>query len=222
MRIVQTWGVLFPNELGCYTLMFLKYKERGVIFHLPEPSDYRLTQHNDTINTYMEQVEECSFFINDAVMCINRGLNKKNYQSLLKYSLVLRTQLKRVFEVQSKSNETDEQQMEMLKEVSQKFSKLVDHLEALMDVENKKLFKTVSGVDMNLDHISRTQSSIAVNKREGSGSRGFDDSIRDEMILPRKATPTATRKFSMKSVFRSISSVKKDKTEEGYTDIDSE
>ena len=87
MRLVQTWGVLFPDELGAYTALYVKHKKKGVLFTLPEPSDFVLTAPNgNTLETCLAQIDECTLMIRDVLKSVAVGLHRQAALSLLTHS----------------------------------------------------------------------------------------------------------------------------------------
>ncbi|KAL7722216.1 VHS domain-containing protein [Entamoeba marina] len=141
MRIVQTWGILFPGELGSYTAMYIKYKKKGVIFHLPEPTDMELTTRNgNTFEICLEHVTESSLLIDDVVNNLKHGFNKQAAESLYAHANEIKENFSGLLEAYCKSKISDDQQIVQLQAIE-------------TDFENKiaLLYKELYAKDVNDD-----------------------------------------------------------------------
>ncbi|KAL7716775.1 VHS domain-containing protein [Entamoeba marina] len=71
MRILQSWGPLFPNELVDYQLLYDKYVSKGVIFPTPEklPVNVKMdhTEIEQQLDDLINDIEECTELIFDAL-----------------------------------------------------------------------------------------------------------------------------------------------------------
>ncbi|KAL7717682.1 VHS domain-containing protein [Entamoeba marina] len=160
MRIVQTWGMLFPDELSTYTALYIKYKKKGVIFHLPEPTDMELTTRNgNTFEICIEHVTESSLLIDDIINNLHHGFNRQAVESLYTHANEIKQNFTGLLEVYCKSKISDEQHIVQLQAIETDFENKIALLYKILYLEehpnNDLVFRTYT-----TGHLTESEETI--------------------------------------------------------------
>ncbi|ELP90463.1 hypothetical protein EIN_017720 [Entamoeba invadens IP1] len=94
MRIVQTWGILFPVELIDYINMYNRTQKKGVVFVKPTTTDFELyIQPPDGIQNCIDQISETIKMIDDTLEHIyDNECRVKSAQVIFQHSKMVKTQ----------------------------------------------------------------------------------------------------------------------------------
>ncbi|ELP85692.1 hypothetical protein EIN_410310 [Entamoeba invadens IP1] len=209
MRIVQTWGVLFPKQLFDYTNMYMKYKKKGVTFVLPEPTDFELYIHPDNgLGNCIEKITEAILMIDDALDHIYDTHHIKSAKIIIQHAQMVKSQLEQYSKNFKQSNEIDEQQsFQMIESLSLIESKIAK-LEGAIQIVNpdSEITKTVSMLQCDKMDQSTQPQGVRVHSLTSSSKTEFKDtnSINDELVGLVDLKPKRTSK-----VFSFIGSVRK-------------
>ncbi|BFU21522.1 hypothetical protein EHI8A_176360 [Entamoeba histolytica HM-1:IMSS-B] len=144
MRIVQSWGILFPQEFKVYTEMYMKYKKTGVQFHLPELTDLEYVHKDGNIlENYVEKVSECILMIDDAMVNLKENVHRQSAEVLLKHANELKVHFKTLISNHKHLMSSEEQQVSQLDRLYVELTEKVTLLQALLNGEQpKEVFRT--------------------------------------------------------------------------------
>ncbi|BFU24473.1 hypothetical protein EHI8A_003390 [Entamoeba histolytica HM-1:IMSS-B] len=132
MRILQTWGPLYPNELYDYQLMYDKYISKGVYFpvldKLPEQAQ---PEHSETLADDLEkstkEINECSELIQDALENTGASVRTQSVKALYKRAVELNSKFNVLF-VKYINTTTNTEEIQKYSELESNFTRLIVQL----------------------------------------------------------------------------------------------
>ncbi|KAL7722036.1 VHS domain-containing protein [Entamoeba marina] len=142
MRILQSWGPLFPNELVDYQLLYDKYVSKGVIFPTPEklPVNVKMdhTEIEQQLDDLINDIEECTELIFDALEEKLGSVQLQSAKALHKRAVELNSSFNALF-VKYTSASDNTSKIQFFSEIETNFSASIVKLATIINKPQEAL-----------------------------------------------------------------------------------